>query len=177
MIMMFVYLTLAASLFAGEVPENVRMASPDGAFQVDIVKVGKTNTSRLEISGKDGKRLFASPPQIDGTDINDFHSDLLRWSPDSRILAIAAGYSKLQRTYLFLWDGKNFQQVAMPEIASGYDNPWIYPTEWKENHTLHLKVSGPHAGKAVGDGYEGVAVVQVDLQAKTTKKLLEKIEP
>jgi hypothetical protein len=173
----FIYLTLAVSIFAGELPEDVRMASPDGAFRVDIVRVAKTNTSRLEISGKDGKRLFVSPPQIDGIDIMDFYSDLLRWSPDSRILAIAAGNPKLQRTYLFAWDGKTFQQIAMPEIASGYDNAWIYPTEWKENHTLHLKISGPHAGKAVGDGYEGVAVVQVDLHAKTTKKLSEKVKP
>ena len=168
--------TLAASLFAGEASEVVRTASPDGAFQVSIVKVGDTNTRRLEISGKDGKHLFASPPQIDGTDIADFHSDHLRWSPDSRILAISAGHSKLFRTYLFAWDGTRLQQIAMPEIAAGEDNPWINPTEWRENHILHLKISGPHAGKARDSGYEGTAVVQVDLQTKTSKKISEKVK-
>ena len=170
----FMSLALVSSVFAGEVPEDVRTASPDGMFQVRIVKVADTNTRRLEITQKDGKTLYASPPQIDGADILDFYDDHLRWSPDSRILAISAGYSKLFRTYLFAWDGKSFHPIAMPEIAAGEDNPWIYPTEWRDNHTLHLKISGPHAGKARENGYEGTAVVQVDLQAMTSKKLSEK---
>ncbi len=173
----FISLALAASLFAGEVPEDVRTASPDGVFQVRVVKVGDTNTRRLEITDKAGKPYFTSPPQIDGTDILDFYDDHLRWSPDSRILAISAGYPKLFRTYLFAWDGKTFQQIPMPGIATGEDNPWIYPTEWRGNHTLHLKISGPHAGKARDRGYEGTAVVQVDLQAKTSKKLSEEVKP
>ena len=173
---MLISLALAASLFAGEVPEDVRTASPDGAFQVRVVKVADTNTRRLEINQKDGKTVYRSAPQIDGTDILDFYDDHLRWSPDSRILAISAGYSKLFRTYLFAWDGKSFQRIAMPEIAAGEDNPWIYPTEWRDNHTLHLKITGPHAGKARDSGYEGTAVVQVDLQAKTSKKLSEDVK-
>lgn len=168
-------LSLIASLYAGEVPEDVRTASPDGAFQVIIARVGGTNTTRLEIKGKEGRPLFTSPPQIDGTDILDFYPDHLRWSPDSKILAISAGYSKLFRTYLFAWDGTKFQSIAMPKIASGEDNPWIYPVEWKENHTLHLTISGPHAGKAHDRGYKGTAVVQVDLQTKTSKKISEKV--
>ena len=76
--------TLAASLFAGEVPEDVRTASPDGAFQVSIIKVGDTNTRRLEITDKGGVPLFSSPPQIDGTDILDFYDDHLRWSPGKK---------------------------------------------------------------------------------------------
>lgn len=166
----------SASVFAGEIQEDVRTASPDGVFQVRVVKVGKTNTRRLEITNKDGKTLFTSSPQIDGNYIIDFYSDHLRWSPDSRILAISAGYSKLFRTYLFAWDGKTFQQIVMPEIAAGEDNPWIYPTKWKNSHTLNLKISGPHAGKAHDRGYEGTAVVQVDLQAKKSKKLSEKVK-
>lgn len=173
----FICLTLVATLFGGEVPEEVRKASPDGAFQANIVNVGNTNTRRLEISDKGGKTLFTSPPRIDGTDIIDFYSDHLRWSPDSRILAISAGYPKLFRTCLFAWDGKSFQQIKMPEIAAGEDNPWIYPTEWRGNHTLHLKISGPHSGKARDSGYEGTAVVQVDLQAMTSKKLSEEVKP
>jgi hypothetical protein len=173
---LLISLALATALFAGEVPEDVRTASPDGVFQVRVVKVADTNTRRLEITHKDGKTLYSSPPQIDGTDIVDFYDDHLRWSPDSRILAISAGYSRLFRTYLFAWDGKAFHQVAMPEIAAGEDNPWIYPTEWRDNHTLHLKISGPHAGKARENGYEGTAVVQVDLQAMTSKKLSEEVK-
>ena len=169
-------LALASSLFAGEVPEDVRTASPDGLFQVRVVKVGDTNTRRLEITQKDGTTLYSSPPQIDGTDILDFYDEHLRWSPDSRILAISAGSSRLFRTYLFAWDGKAFHQLAMPEIAAGEDNPWIYPTEWRDNHILHLKISGPHAGKARENGYEGTAVVQVDLQAMTSKKLSEEVK-
>ena len=168
---------LTASLLAGEVPEKGRTASPDGMFQVRVMKVGETNTRRLEITGKDGKPLFTSPPRIDGNDILDFYSDHLQWSPDSRILAISAGYPKAFRTCLFAWDGKTFQQIAMPDIAAEQDNPWIYPMEWRENHTLHLKISGPHAGKASDSGYEGTAVVQVDLEAKTSKKLSEKVKP
>lgn len=174
---MLISLALATSLFAGEVPEDVRTASPNGAFQVRVVKVADTNTRRLEITQKDGKTLYSSPRQIDGTDILDFYDDHLRWSPDSRILAISAGYSKLFRTYLFAWDGKSFHQIAMPEIAAGQDNPWVYPTEWRGNHTLHLKISGPHAGKARDNGYEGTAVVQVDLHAMTSKKLSEEVKP
>lgn len=169
-------LALAASLFAGEVPEDVRTASPDGVFQVRVVKVADTNTRRLVITQKDGKTVYSSPPQIDGTDILDFYDDHLRWSPDSRILAISAGYSKLFRTYLFAWDGKAFYRIAMPDIAAGEDNPWIYPTEWRDSHTLHLKISGPHAGKARDGGYEGTAVVQIDLQAMTSKKLSEDLK-
>ena len=170
-------LSLATSLFAGEVPEDVRTASPDGVFQVRVVKVGDTNTMRLEITDKAGKRLFTSPPRINRTDILEYYTDHLRWSPDSRIHAISAGYPKLFRTYLFAWDGKTFQQIAMPEIAAGEDNPWIYPTDWRGKHTLHLKISGPHAGKARDSGYMGTAVVQVDLQAKTSKKLSEEVKP
>ena len=55
-------LSLATSLFAGEVPEDVRTASPDGVFQVRVVKVGDTNTMRLEITDKAGKRLFEADP-------------------------------------------------------------------------------------------------------------------
>lgn len=168
--------TLTASLFAGEVPEDVRTASPDGAFQVNIVKAGDTNTRRLEIIGKGGKRLFVSPPQIDGETICDFYPDHLRWSSDSRILAIAAGYPKLFRTYLFAWDGTSFAQIAMPELAAGEDNPWIYPTEWRQDHTLHLKITGPHAGKARDSGYVGTAVVKVELETNTSKKLSEKVK-
>jgi hypothetical protein len=167
---------LAASLFAGEVPVDVKTASPDGVFQVRVLEVGKTNTKRLEITNKDGKPLFLSPPQIDGSDIIEFYADHLRWSPDSQILAISAGFPMLLRTYLFAWDGKTFQQIAMPEIAAGEDNPRVYPVEWKGNRTLHLKFSGPHAGKASGGGYKGTAVVQVDLRAKTSKKISEKLK-
>jgi hypothetical protein len=173
---LLISLVLATALFAGEVPEDVRTASPDGVYQVRVVKVADTNTRRLEITQKNGKTLYTSPPQIDGTDILDFYDDHLRWSPDSRMLAISAGYSRLFRTYLFAWDGKTFQQIAMPEIAAGEDNPWIYPTEWRGNHTLHLKISGPHAGKARDSGYEGTAVVQVNLQAKTSKKISEEVK-
>lgn len=171
-----IYLILTSLVFAGEVPEDVRTASPNGAFQISIVKVGDTNTRRLEITDKGGKPLFLSSPQIDGTDILDFYDDHLRWSLDSRILAISAGHPKLFRTYLFAWDGKSFQQVPMPEIADGEDNPWIYPVAWRDNRTLQLKISGPHAGKADGSGYEGTAVVQVDLQSKTTKKISEEVK-
>jgi len=174
---MLISLALATLLFAGEVPDDVRTASPSGAFQVRVVKVADTNTRRLEITQKDGKTLYSSPRQIDGTDILDFYDDHLRWSPDSRILAISAGYSKLFRTCLFAWDGKSFHQITMPEIAAGQDNPWVYPTEWRGNHTLHLKISGPHAGKARDNGYEGTAVVQVDLHAMTSKKLSEEVKP
>jgi hypothetical protein len=170
------FLAFVTSLFAGEVPENVRTASPDGAFRVSIAKVGDTNTTRLEIKGKDGKLLFTSPPQIDATAILDFYPDQLRWSPDSKILAIAAGSSKLFQTYLFAWDGTKFQFIAMPKIASGEDNPWIYPVEWRGNHTLHLTFTGPHAGKTDDNGYKGTAVVQVDLQTKTSKKISEKVK-
>jgi len=104
----------------------------------------------------------------------EIQEDVRTASP--RILAISAGYSKLFRTYLFAWDGKTFQQIVMPEIAAGEDNPWIYPTKWKNSHTLNLKISGPHAGKAHDRGYEGTAVVQVDLQAKKSKKLSEKVK-
>lgn len=173
---MLISFALAASLFAGEVPEDVRTSSPDGAFQVRVVKVPDTNTRRLEITQKDGKTMYSSPPQIDGTDILDFYDDHLRWSPDSRILAISAGYSKMFCTYLFAWDGKSFHQIAMPEIAEGEDNPWIYPTEWRDNHTLHLKISGPHAGKARDSGYEGTSVVHVDPVAMTSKKLSEEVK-
>jgi hypothetical protein len=173
---LLISLALTIALFAGDVPEDVRTASPDGVFQVRVVKVADTNTRRLEITQKDGRTLYGSPPQIDGTDILDFYDDHLRWSPDSRILAISAGYSRLFRTYLFAWDGNAFHQVAMPEIATEEDNPWIYPTEWRDNHTLHLKISGPHAGKARENGYEGTAVVQVDLQAMTSKKLSEEFK-
>ena len=167
---------LAASLFAGEVPPDVKTASPDGVFQVRVVPVGETNTMRLEITDKDGKPLFLSPPQIDGSDIAEFYAEHLRWSPDSKILAISAGYPMFFRTFLFAWDGKTFQQIAMPEIAAGEDNPRIYPVEWKGNRTLHLKFSGPYAGKASGDGYKGTAVVQVDLKEKTSKKISEKLK-
>lgn len=172
----FIYFCLTVSLFAGDVPEDVRAASPDGAFQVIVAKVGGTNTRRLEIKGKDGKILFSSPPKIDGTDLHDYYPEHLRWSPDSRILAISAGSSKLFRTYLFAWDGKGFHQIPMPEIAAGEDNPWIYPIAWKADHTLHLKISGPHAGKASDRGYEGTAVVQVELQKKAAKKLSEEVK-
>lgn len=176
MIKLLAILALTASLSAGEVPEAVRAASPDGQFRVLVAKVGGTNTRRLEIKGKDGKILFSSPPKIDGTDIHEFYPEHLRWSPDSRVLAISAGFSKLLRTYLFAWDGKGFQQIPMPEIAEGEDNPWIYPTAWKADHTLHLKISGPHAGKAGDSGYEGTAVVQVELQKKVAKKLSEEVK-
>ena len=58
-------LSLATSLFAGELPEDMRTASPDGVFLVRVVKVGDTNTKRLEITDKGGKPLFTSPPRID----------------------------------------------------------------------------------------------------------------
>lgn len=174
---MLMGLTMVASILAGEVPEDVRTASPDGVFQVRVVKKADTNMRRLEIIRKDGNTLYISPPQIDGTDILDFYEDDLRWSPDSRILAISAGYPKLIRTYLFAWDGKSFHQIVMPEIAAGEDNPWIYPAEWRDNHTLHLNISGPHAGKASDNGYEGTALVQVDLQTMTSKKLSENVSP
>ncbi len=174
---MLMSLTIAVSIFAGEVPKVVRTTSPDGVFQVRVVKMADANRRRLEIIRKDGNTLYISPPQIDGTDILDFYEDRLRWSPDSRILAISAGYPKLFRTCLFAWDGKSFHQIAMPEIAEGEDNPWIYPTEWRDNHILHLQISGPHAGRASDNGYEGTAVVQVDLQTMTSKKLSEKVSP
>ncbi|TDU64516.1 hypothetical protein EI77_03966 [Prosthecobacter fusiformis] len=168
-------LSLVASLYAGEVPADVRTTSPDGAFQVSVARVGDTNTTRLEIKDKEGNLLFTSPPQIDGTDILHFYPDHLRWNSDSKILAIAAGFPKLFQTYLFAWDGRKFQSIAMPKIASGEDNPWIYPVEWKGNHTLHLTISGPHAGKAHDRGYNGTAVVQVDLETKTSQKISEKV--
>lgn len=169
-------LGLAVQLFAGEIPKDVQTASPDGAFHVSVVKVGDTNTRRLVIKGKDGKILFSSPPQIEVTDILDFYPEHLRWSPDSRILAISAGYPKLFRTYLFAWNSREFRQIAMPEIAAGEDNPWIYPTEWRDSHTLHLKISGPHAGKARNCGYVGSAVVRIDLQTNTAKLLSEEMK-
>lgn len=168
-------LVLSTSLFAGETPEDVRTASPDGAFRVTVTEVEGSNTKQLKIIGKDGKILFTAPPVIDGMDILEFYDEHLRWSPDSRVLAISAGYGKLFRTCLFAWDGKSFQPISMPEIASGYDNFWIYPVEWKTGHTLHLKISGPHAGKASDSGYEGTAVVKVDVHTKMAKKLLEEV--
>ncbi|WP_009959438.1 hypothetical protein [Verrucomicrobium spinosum] len=176
MIKLLAILALTVSLFAEDVPEAARTASPDGEFRVTVAKVANTNTKRLEIRGKEEKILFSSPPRIDGTDILEFYPEHLRWSPDSRILAISAGYSKLFRTCLFAWDGKGFQQIPMPEIAAGEDNPWIYPVAWKAGHILHLKISGPHAGKAGDNGYEGTAVVQVELQKKTVKKLSEEVK-
>ncbi|MDB6069099.1 MAG: hypothetical protein JWL81_270 [Verrucomicrobiales bacterium] len=170
------FILATATLFAGEVSKNLRKDSPDGAFKVSLIKVGETNTRRLEIADKNGKAVFTSGLQIDGTDVLDFYADHLLWSPDSKILAISAGYPKLFRTYLFAWDGKGFQHITMPNIAAGEDNPWIYPTEWSENHILQLKISGPHAGQALVSGYDGTAVVQVDLQAKTSRRISEKVE-
>ena len=161
---------------AGEVPEDVRTGSADGAFLVNVVKVGETGTRRLEIASSGGKVLFTSPPQIDGIEILDFYPEHLRWSPDSRILAISAGHPKLFRTYLFAWDGMRFRQIPMPAIAADEDNPWIYPTDWKEGHRLHLRISGPHAGKASDTGYKGATVIEVDLGTMTATKVEETIE-
>jgi hypothetical protein len=79
---LLIILALATALLAGEEPEDLRTASPDEVFQVRVVKVADTNTRRLEITQKDGKTLYSSPAQIDGTDIVDFYDDHLRWSPD-----------------------------------------------------------------------------------------------
>jgi hypothetical protein len=173
---LLIYLSLAASLIAGEVPELVPTAAPNGAFYLSFVEVGETNTQRLEIKDKDGKVVFSSPPQINGDDISRFFPEHLRWSPDSKLLAISAGHAKYFKTYLFAWNGTGFQQVRLPEIAAGMDNPWIFPVGWKEDHILNLEMSGPHAGKAEDRGYEGRAAVQVDLKTKTCKKLSEEVK-
>jgi hypothetical protein len=153
----------------------LRTGSPNEQFRVHIVKVGDPNTRKLELRTPDGKLLYASTPQIDGTEVLDYLPEHLRWSPDSKVLAIAGGYSRNLKTYLFAWDGTTFQQISLPTLAAGYDNPWIVPTEWKPDYRFSLKVTGPDAGKARDNGYSGTAIIAVDLARKTATTVEEHI--
>lgn len=154
----------------------MRTDSPDGQYGVHIVKAGDTNARKLEIRTQSGKTLYSSPPQIDGVDILDFFPEHLRWSPDSKVLAIAGGYSRNIETYLFAWNGSHFEQVKVPTIAANYDNPWIVPVQWKPGHQLLLKITGPHAGKAREDGYSGTATIAVDFSRKVATKIEERVK-
>ncbi len=170
------YAALSTADIAGDPPEDVRTGSPDGRFRVAVAAVGDTKTRRLEIRTPSGKLLYSSPPRLYGTHILEFYPRHLRWSPDSKILAIAAGYPKHFRTYLFLWDGSRFLPVAPPPLAADYDNPWIVPTGWNSGHRLSLKITGPHVGKATEGGYTGTATIAVDAASKEAKTLNERIE-
>ena len=170
------YAALSIAALAGDPPEDVRTGSPDGQFRVGVAAVGDTNTRRLEIRTPSGKLLYSSPSSLNGTDILDFYPEHLRWSPDSKILAIAAGYPKHFRTYLFVWDGSRFQHVTAPPLAADHDNPWIVPTSWEAGHKLTLKITGPHAGKATEGGYSGTATITVDAANKKAKTLNEHVE-
>jgi hypothetical protein len=170
-----ILVAFSVSVLGGELPEDLRTASPNEQFRVRVVKVGDTRTRKLELRSLKGKLLYSSPSQIDGTDVLDFFPEHLRWSADSKVLAIAGGYSRNIQTYLFAWDGARFQQISLPALAADYDNPWIVPVEWK-GHSLSLKISGPHAGKARDYGYSGTATIAVDLTRKSATKIAERIK-
>jgi hypothetical protein len=135
-----------------------------------------TNEKRLELRTAAGELLYMAPRRIDGVDVTEFYSYHVRWSQDSKLLAIAGGFPKLTYTYLFAWDGARFEQISMPLLAVGYDNPWIVPEEWLPDHRLKLRITGPHAGKARDGGYAGTATIAVDLAQKTTSKIKERIK-
>ncbi len=172
----FFFAAFNAVVLAGELPEDLRTGSPNEQFRVRVVSVGDTNTRKLELRTPSGTLLYSSPSQIDGTDVLDYFPEHLRWSPDSKVLAIAGGYSRNIQTYLFAWDGMTFHQISLPTLAADYDNPWIVPIEWKPGHRLSLKITGPHAGKARDNGYSGTAIIAVDLARKTATKLEERIK-
>ena len=171
-----VYTALSLAAPAGDPPEDPRTGSPDAQFRIGVAAVGNTNMRRLEIRTASGKVLHSSPPSLDGTDIPDFSPEHLRWSPDSKIPAIAAGYSKHIRTYLFVWDGSRSHHVSAPPLAADYDNPWIVPTGRPAGHRLSLKITGPHAGKATGGGYSGTATIMLDPASKKAKPINEHVE-
>lgn len=164
-------LALACWLRAGDLPEKPQTGSPNGAFKVEVVQSDR-HTQRMEIRDARGKLLFTSPANLG---VIEFYPDHLRWSPDSKVLAVSAGYSKLYLTYLFAWNGETFESIPMPEIAEHHDNIGLTPLKWTDARTLKLGFSGPHAGKAKGYGYHGTASVEVDLAKKTAKKLNEQI--
>jgi hypothetical protein len=168
----------ALCLHAAEPADKPATTSPDGRFLVSAPEIGDTKTQRLEIHSAEGKLLYSSPADLKDlskSKVIQFYPERLKWSDDSKVLAIPAGFPRLFETFLFAWNGSGFDPIPMPPLAAGRDNIGIEPVAWQAGHQLTLKITGPHAGKADHTSYSGSAVVEVDLAKKTARKISEKI--
>lgn len=143
------------------------VSSPDKNFEVRFHGSNPSRPESFTIENSKGEVLLDSKSCGDLAGVLNFEPERVLWSPDSQTVAIAGGYSKNLKTYLFSLDGKTFASIPVPWLTDRYDNPWVLPLRWIKGRRLIVTISGPHAGKADGHGYRGRATLHIPAKSKS----------
>ena len=166
-----------APLIAAENPEPRHwVASP---YNRHLLTFGGDNPSlptSFSIQDPQGNVLISSSDCPAFRDVAEYDPRHVLWSPDGNAVAIAAGNPKFLLTYILVRDGQKFVPVTLPNLPNGYDNPWILPKEWLKGATLRVAISGPHAGKADIEGYQGEGRLRLELNPPKCVWLMMRIK-
>ena len=152
------------------------VASPDSRHLLTFTGDNPSLPDAFTIQDAYGKTLFSSRDCPELHDVLNYEPAHVLWRPDGQAVALAAGYSKHLRTYIFTRTETAFVSVAVPWLADRFDNPWILPAEWLKGGILRVTISGPHAGKAFDDGYHGEAKLKLTLKPPKCEKVFERIK-
>jgi hypothetical protein len=112
---------------------------------------------------------------LDGNLTNEswFYPTYLKWSPDSRTVALRIGDGpRFSRVQLFRHTAKGWQQVKLPQLMakekqhfSDYSARTVHeePAKWSDAHILVISTSGTYTK---GDGFDTLVSIRVDDQGK-----------
>jgi hypothetical protein len=169
---------LAGGLFAGEVrPIDGKLftlydnggivpggRSPDGRFEVATLFYDGTTATTIGIITADKTKLLQDLPAITSNMTNEPYAKwlTLRWSADSRMLAVHDTTRKHSVLSVFREQDGNFSQVELPDLTAEVQKlaPRIggkvfssgqRPLRWAsaERLTVELRAAGKAAGKPV----------------------------
>ncbi|MES2568478.1 MAG: hypothetical protein V4710_00300 [Verrucomicrobiota bacterium] len=173
-ILLFGFLT---SLRAEESSYGRRwVASPDHRYLLTFISEDEAHPQVFTIQDAHGKTLLTSLdyPELHG--VFTYATDRVLWSPDSQVVAVAAGSPHFMVTYIFARSGDTFVLVPAPGLAKDFANYFILPVKWLKNRTLHVEISGPYGGKADKREYRGEARLKVTLNPLKCEKRFEHIQ-
>jgi hypothetical protein len=135
-------------------PESFGTRSVKGKYMIRFFKESPTTPYRVSVVTREGRELFAFESGL----VVD--KDSILFDPAGTVVAFAAGDSFLMETKILTISDDGYSLLRAPAPKQGWDNYHQIPSSW-DGSTLTLKINGPHAGKATGQGFSGTMQVRV----------------
>jgi hypothetical protein len=137
--------------------------SPNASYVLAFTDSDAGSPCAFTIKTAAGEQIFDSRRCDELREVITFKTEFVRWSPDSKIVAVASDEGKIGFTYVLGLGGQGFQLLDTPLSGEGYDNPYIVPIRWLSGRRLVVETTGPHAGKNIPSGYRGRATIRYSL--------------
>jgi hypothetical protein len=153
--------------------EERRVRSPNGRFEAVI---GPEPPPAVTIWEVGGTCLFSGRDMPEFRFAFHFYPQHFLWSPDSKLVAIAAGFDRHIRTYVISVESGGCVHIPLPWLAEGYYHPWILPDEWITKNILRLAISGPHGRDDTVAYYRGEAKLHLTPKPPGCELLSQRIE-